>query len=344
MRPTISSADGAGGSDTPSRERETETAPKPSDLRALPPERSQHPLERLRLATPRRKRRDLPLRLAAVPAAILHIGQDLAPPRRERIAQLTAQARDIEARNPARHRRHDRIPARDQVARQPVPVVRPDQARVAVKRNGIHAPPPPVGVPRHVGDHGMGVELRIEVAAGHVAERRRRHEGRLHPGTPPRLRVPAARLQKGLLHPVQRRPDRLVMRPHHRTVAPGMALRRQQRRQRYGLRRRKGQVESRTALVPAVPDPPQPDLRPRHMTLQQPLERPRRHPRARLQTQRLRPTPVPRARLAVLLPLRVKRSRVALRPDVIPPVVPEILQGGRRRGQIADRRYHRNEP
>ena len=108
------------------------------------------------------------------------------------------------------------------------------------------------------------------------------------------------------------------MRPHHRTVAPGMALRRQQRRQRYGLRRRKGQVESRTALVPAVPDPPQPDLRPRHMTLQQPLERPRRHPRARLQTQRLRPTPVPRARLAVLFPLRAKRSRVALRPDVIP--------------------------
>ena len=106
----------------------------------------------------------------------------------------------------------------------------------------------------------------------------------------------------------------------------------------------KVRVESRTALVPAVPDPPQPDLRPRHMTLQQPLERPRRHPCARLQTQRLRPTPVPRARLAVLLPLRVKRSRVALRPDVIPPVVPEILHGGRRRGQIADRRYHRNEP
>ena len=103
---------------------------------------------------------------------------------------------------------------------------------------------------------------------------RRRHERRLHPGTLPRLRVPAARLQKGLLHPVQRRPDRLVMRPHHRTVAPGMALRRQQRRQRYGLRRRKGQVESRTALVPAVPDPPQPDLRPRHMTLQQPSRTP----------------------------------------------------------------------
>ena len=165
---------------------------------------------------PRRKRRDLPLRLAAVPATILHIGQDLPPPHRERLAQLTAQARDIEARNPARHRRHDRIPVRDQVARQPVPVVRPDQARVAVKRNGIHAPPPTLRVPRHVGDHGMGVELRIEVAAGHVAERRRRHERRLHPRTLPRLRVPAARLQKRLLHPVQRRPDR----PRHAPAPP----------------------------------------------------------------------------------------------------------------------------
>ena len=61
-------------------------------------------------------------------------------------------------------------------------------------------------------------------------------EGR-HPRAPPCLRFPAARLQNRLLHPVQRRPDRLVMRPHHRTVAPGMVLRRQQRRQRYRLRR-----------------------------------------------------------------------------------------------------------
>ena len=65
-----------------------------------------------------------------------------------------------------------------------------------MKRHGVQAPPPTLRVPRHVGDHGMGVELRIEVAAGHVAERRRHHERRLQPGTLPRLRIPAARLQK----------------------------------------------------------------------------------------------------------------------------------------------------
>ena len=145
-----------------------------------------------------------------------------------------------------------------------------------------------------------------------------------------RCRVSRSQLRvsrKVLLHPVQRRPDRLVMRPHHRTVAPGMALRRQQRRQRYRLRRRKGQVESRTALVPAVPDPPQPDLRPRHMTLQQLLQRPRRHPRARLQTQRLQP-----------------RSRATRSPRGAPPASREALprrRSTRRNTPPSCRKYSR---
>ena len=79
----------------------------------------------------------------------------------------------------------------------------------------------------------------------------------------------------------------------------------------------------------------QPQARPQHETPQQLLERPRRDPRARLQTQSRRAAAVPRARLAVLLALRAKRLHGAVRPDVIGPFGPEILRSGGRRGQIA---------
>ena len=74
----------------------------------------------------------------------------------------------------------------------------------------------PGHVARHVGDHRMGVELRVVVAAGHVPERRRHQTVRLHPGPPPGRGIVAPGLKELPFHPVEGRAHRRVVRPHHR--------------------------------------------------------------------------------------------------------------------------------
>ena len=156
----------------------------------------------------------------------------------------------------------------------------------------------------------------------------------------PGRRVPAPGLQHRRLDPVQRRPHRLVMRADYRPVAARAVLRRQQRRQRHRLRGRKRDVETGTVLVLAGAHPAEADLSAQHMALQQLLEFARRDPLARLQAERRRALPVPRARLAVLLPLRLQLLRALTLLKIVAALVAEILRSGRRRGQVADRRYH----
>ena len=187
----------------------------------------------------------------------------------------------------------------------------------------------------------MGVELRVPVAAGHVAKRRRNHRRRLHPRPPPGRRVPAPRLQQRPLDPRQRRPHRLVMRAHHRPVAARALLRRQQRRERDGFGSREGDVEAWTVLVLPVAQPAQPEVRPQHPALEHLLERPRRDLAPLLQAKRRRPPAVPRAAPPVLRLLRARLRSVLAAARVIAPVTPEILRRRRRGRQIADRRYHR---
>ena len=315
----------------------------PETLRAqaLEPLLAQLRLHRLRLALARRERRLLHRRGGPVQAPIVHPGHDLAAPGRERLPQLPPVARDLETRYPPRHRRHDRIALVDQTPRQLVPVIGPDQPRIAVEKRRLNALPPPLRVARHVRNHRMGVQLRIPVAAGDVAEQRRHHRRRLHPRPPPRRRVPPPRLQKSPLDPSQRRPHRLVMRADHRTVAARALLRWQKRRQRHRLGGGKRDVEARTVLVLPVAQAAQRDVGSDHPALEHLLERPRRDLAALLQAQSLGPLAVPRARAAVLRLLRTRIRRVLARTGVITSVPPEILRHRRRGRQVANRRDHR---
>ena len=84
---------------------------------------------------------------------------------RERLQHGTAVARDLEPRHPAHKGRHRGVADLLQPGSQLVAVVGPDQQLRAFHRGEIGAAPAPVPAARHVGDHGMRVQLRIQVAA-----------------------------------------------------------------------------------------------------------------------------------------------------------------------------------
>ena len=106
------------------------------------------------------------------------------------------------------------------------------------------------------------MELRVVVAACNVPVGRRHKTVRLHPRTPPGRGVVAPGLKELRLHPVQRRPHRRVVHPHHRLVVV------KQRLQRHRLRRREGAVPARAVLELAVHDPAEADIPARHMALE----------------------------------------------------------------------------
>ena len=305
------------------------------------PGRPQHRAQRLRLPLACRKGRLLRRRLAVDPALLLHVGQNLLSARREGLLEPPSVARDLETRDPARHRRHDRIAPLDQPPRQLVAVIRPDQPCVAVQQHGLHARPHSLRIPGHVGHDRVGVELRIEVAARDMTKQRRHHRGRLHPRPPAGGRIPAPGLQHRRLDPVEGRAHRLVMRAQHRPVAARVLLRRQQRRQRHRFRGGKSDVEARPVLVLPIPQAPEAGVRPDHVALEQLLEGSRRDSLAGFQPQRGRAAAVPRA--PVLLLLRAQIRLVVPLPQVIAAFLEEILRGGGGRGQVADGGDHDRE-
>ena len=217
--------------------RQRDTVPRPVDDRKVSefpspvgPDRPQHRVQRLRLARPRRQRRDLRRRLAVVPALLVHVGFHLLPAGREGIPHPPVIARDLEALHAPRHRRHDRIALPDQAPRQLVPVIGPDQDRIPVQLGRLDALPAALAVAGHVGDHRMGVQLRVEIAARDMPEQRRRHAAPPDARSPAGRRVVAPRLQQRLLDPVERRLHRLVMAAQNAPVAARMLPCRQKRR------------------------------------------------------------------------------------------------------------------
>ena len=316
--------------------RKRNRAPRAADDRNLPellrpgrPDRPQHRVQRLRLALPRRQRRDLRRRLAVVPALLVHMGFHLFPAGREGLLDPPVIARDLEAPHPPRHRRQDRVALRDQAPRQLVPVIGPDQYGVPVQLGRLDALPPALAVAGHVGDHRMGVQLRVKVPARDMPEQRRRHAVPLHARTPPGSGVVAPRLQLRLLDPLQRRLHRLVMAAQHAPVAARMFPRRQQCRKRDGFRGGEGDVETGAMLVLAVALAPQPDVRPQHMPLKKRLERGRRDLLSLLQPERRQTLPIPGARQSVLRRLRPRGLTVAAGRRIVAALLMEIL---RRRG------------
>ena len=164
--------------------------------------------------------------------------------------------RELEPRYRPHHARRHRHAERLKAPRQLVSIVRSDQLLAAADLRRLHAAPLARSIPRHVGQHAVGVELRVLIAAREMPEPRHHHAVGLDPGAAARRRVPAPGLQKLRLHPVERRAHRLVMRPDHPAVAD------RQRLERYRLGRREGDVPARPVLVPALTHPSEIDVGP----------------------------------------------------------------------------------
>ena len=136
-----------------------------------------------------------------------------------------------------------------------VAVVGPHEKLRPFHRGELGAAPVPVLAARHVGDHRMGVQLRIQVAARQVAEGRRDHAVGPYPRPATRLRVVAPGLEQLRLDEAQRGLHRLVVRPYHPCARLGPRV--DQRLQRDRLGRREGRVHARPVLMLAVVHPPE---------------------------------------------------------------------------------------
>ena len=313
--------------EAPLRPVETHRVPVPRETllrRPRLPQRRELDPSRLVLGPSRVEGRRLRGLRAVVPAPLRHVGEDVAAAGRERLQHRGRVARQLEARQPANLGRRQHVAHRIQPPREVVAVPRPDQAAVPLEGRRLDAPPLARHVPRHVGDHRVGVELRVVVAAGDVPEGRRHHAVRLHPGTPPGRRVVAPGLQELGLHPVERRAHRRVMRPQNRPVAI------QERFQRHRLGGRERRVPARAVLVLPVHHPAEADLRPRHPALQDGDEPAPAHPLR--QTQSGRSPAVP----AVRRPVRVVVAHQVL--------VKHVRRRFRRRYQSARAGEHPSEP
>ena len=305
------------------RPRDARVARDPEPLGPRPPIRPQRVDIPVGLAPAGDQRRLLRQRRAPRKTVLVQPGEDLAAPRGERVQQRPRVARDLEARHPADHRPLDPEALLDQPPGQLLAVIGADHLHVAPDLRRLDAPPRPRPVPRHVGEDAVRVELRVLVPARQVPEAGRHQTVRRHPRAPPRRRVVGPGLQQLLLNPVERRPDRRIVRGDD----PPVAL--EQRFQRHRLGRRQREVEPRTMLVLPVTRPPEADLRPRHVACQDALEALRRD--MLRQAQRRRRLAVPEARPAL--------PRVVLR---VIPLARKIRDRRRRRAEIAQARDHRS--
>ena len=167
-----------------------------------------------------------------------HRRLDLGAPRRERLDRVARDAGDLEAA--VGMGLLDVVAEPGQRGGQLAPVERAEQHLRSVELFVGHAAPLVVLAPDHVGDHGMGVELRIEIARGVVAEgggddlliSRPHHlprHGILHPG-----------LGDVFFDPRERRLHCPVMRLDDAGVAAD------QGRERHRLRRGEGEIAAGT--------------------------------------------------------------------------------------------------
>ena len=223
--------------------------------RPVPPQLHELALDGFGLLPARGQGRRLRVRGRVFLALVLHVPEDVPPPRRERVQPLPRPARDLEARQPAHRGRRQLVAEIPQPPRQVVAVPRAEYAPVASQQRRLDAPPFAVPVARHVRDHGMRVKLRVVAAACHVPERGRDHAVRRLARPSPRRGVVAAGLEVLPLDPVERRADGLVMGVHHRPPAP------EQRLQRDRLRGGERQVPSRAMLPFAVDHAAKRDVR-----------------------------------------------------------------------------------
>ena len=166
------------------------------------------------------------------------------------------------------------------------------------------------------------------------------HVGRPDPRAFARGRVPAAGLEKVLLDPVQRRLHRLVVGMHHAAIAMRVAFGRQQRRQGHRLGRREGDVQPRAVFTLAVALAAKADVGADYMTSQQRFELAGGNMKVGPQPQCQRTLAVPEAGVAVFRVLRPPGVAFSAACGVVAAVAAQVVGGGRRGCQVADRGNH----
>ena len=239
----------------------------------------------------------LGVRRRVLEAARLQPRQEVAAAGRELLQQRLRVARDLEPRHRTHEGGHRGIADRLDPALQLGPVVRAQQLLGPECRRELGAPPVAGGVSGHVGNHAMGVDLRVQVPAGGVAEQGRQQSVRRHPRPAPGGAVVPPGLQQLALQEIQGCPDRGVMRVAEPRA--GMRGRVDERFQRERLRRRERDVDAGQVLVLTVAQPAEPDVGPGHVSFEHGREGARRD-RAVVQAAVLRALAVPPAGLAVL--------------------------------------------
>ena len=180
-------------------------------------------------------------------AALGHRGLDLRAARGERLDDLPRYARDLEP--PVRVTLLDPVAHPIQHRGQFGAVDHADELLAAVQRLVGHGSPLAVLAPDHVGEHGVGVKLRVEVARGVVAERRRHRLLALLPHHLPRGGVADPGFGGVSFHPVKRAFHRPVVRGDDALVPADEGD------ERYGLRRGESEIAAGTvgdAPVPAA--------------------------------------------------------------------------------------------
>ena len=239
---------------------------------------------------------------------------DFLPPGRVLLEKRAVDSLDLESGDPSDHGGPERVAELAEPCGELVSVMRAEELLRRSERSRVEAGPGPVRPLRHVRDHRVRVQVRLEVAVGLVAERGRHHGRRLHADVALRGPVPLPRHEKVLLDEAERRLHGPVVRPHDPRVA------RDQRRERDRLRGLQGDVHSRPVLALPVPDAPERDVRSRHRAGKDRLEAGRGD--VAPEAERGRAAPVPAARLPVL--------RVGLRVVAVPL---EVAGRDRGRGQ-----------
>ena len=293
--------------------------------RPLPPRRHQFGQILLALCPARVERRHLRQLRRIGKTMLLEVLDDRPATPGEGVEEGALVACDLEPRRPPHHGGRDRDAVGLQAPGEFVAVVGADEVPVPSESRRLDALPLAFGVPGHVGDDAVGMELRVEIAAGQMPEPGRHQAFSLHPGPTLRLRIPTPRLDELPLDPVEGGVDRFVVGPDDPSVADHQAL------ERHRLRRRQRQVPPRAVFAPAVALASQLNPGSRHPARKHLLEALRVN--VRLEAQGEGPGPAPEARLAVFgIVLRVVAVLL-------------VIGDGRRRGrEFREARNHAFSP
>ena len=173
----------------------------------------------------------------------VEVFQDLAAAAGELIEERLVVPGNLETRHASDHRRHHDQAKVVKARCQDIAIEGADELPVAPQRCRIHRTPPRRGRAGHVGDHAVGMDLRIVVAAGDVTKGGGHQVIGPHPWPLACCAIEHSRLEKSFLDPAECRPRGMVMGVDHALVAL------EERFESHGLRRREDEIDTRPVPV-----------------------------------------------------------------------------------------------